>query len=342
MNQRGPLMMDLAGTALDDGDRRLLAHPLVGGVILFTRNYRDREQLAALCAQIRAVDPELLIVVDYEGGRVQRFRDGFTRLPPMATLGALHAEDAAAARAAATDLGWLMAAELAECDIDMPLAPVVDLDYGRASVIGDRAFAADAATVAELAGALQAGLHEGGMASTAKHFPGHGAVSEDSHLELPVDTRLRAELEADIAPYRTLLDQGLDSIMMAHIRYPGVDPAPASLSGRWIGDILRGELGFAGAIFCDDLSMGGAAAVGDYPERARQALNAGCDILPVCNNRDAVQALLASLAVPDDAAAANRRAALRRRAVAAPDPGRLDQARELATRLAGRANAMRA
>lgn len=315
----GPLMIDLAGTALAEDEAERLAHPLVGGVILFTRNYRDPAQLAELTAAIRERRPELLIAVDYEGGRVQRFREGFTRLPPMRRIGALHDRDPDAGLAAAEAAGWLMATELTAVGIDLPLAPVLDLDYGRAAVIGDRAFHAEPEAVIALARAFRAGLNAAGVAATGKHYPGHGGVVEDSHDELPVDERDEAGLAADEAPFAALIADGLESVMMAHIRYPAVDQHPASLSPAWIGERLRGRLGFAGAVFCDDLSMGGAAAVGDYSARARGALAAGCDILPVCNNPAAAAELLAALPADEDKAAAARRAALR--AAPAADDG---------------------
>ena len=301
----GPLLVDVAGTALDAEDRELLAHSVVGGVILFTRNYAHPSQLAELTAQIRAVRPELLIAADTEGGRVQRFREGMTSIPAMRRLGVYAAADPQAGHAAVLEIAWLMATELAGVGVDMPLAPVVDVDYGVSGVIGDRAFGADAAQIADLAGAFAEGLRAAGSAATAKHFPGHGYVAADSHAELPVDDRDRAALDNDMAPYRALIAVGLDSVMMAHVRYPAVDALPASLSTRWITDILRGELEYTGVVFCDDLSMGAAAALGDYQERARLALAAGCDYLPVCNNRAAVSALVDRL--PGDTRASRER-----------------------------------
>lgn len=292
----GPLLIDVAGHDLDSEDRELLTHPAVGGAILFTRNCEDVRQLRALTDAMRACRPNLLVVADYEGGRVQRFRYSVTVLPAMRRLGGLWQDDAPRALALATDIGWLVASELRALGVAMPLAPVVDVDYGQSSVIGDRAFAADAAAVTALAQALMTGLRQGGSVATAKHYPGHGAVAPDSHVELPVDLRELTELDADLAPYRMLIGAGLASIMMAHIRYPAVDELPASLSPRWIRDQLRGQLGFDGCVFCDDLSMGGAAALGGYSERTGLALEAGCNYLPVCNNRDAVRKL-----VEDDA-----------------------------------------
>lgn len=291
----GPLVVDIAGTALTEADVELLAHPAVGAVILFARNYQDPAQLAELTAAMRRVRPNLLITADQEGGRVQRFREGFTRIVPMRALGRLAENEPDTARHAARELGWLLAAELAAAGVDMPFAPVVDFDYGTSGVIGDRAFAAYPIVVTALATAFAEGLSEAGSAATAKHFPGHGHVAADSHAELPVDDRAADALRADMAPYHGLIAAGLPSVMMAHVRYPALDDAPASLSPYWIGEVLRGELGFDGCVFCDDLSMGGAAAVGDYRERARLAQAAGCDYLPVCNDRAAVEAIVESV-----------------------------------------------
>jgi beta-N-acetylhexosaminidase len=305
----GPLLVDVAATELTDLDRELLADPGVGGAILFSRNYDDADQLSALTAAMREVRPGLLIVADYEGGRVQRFRDGFTPIPSMRALGRLYTQDAPAARQAAAELAWLMASELAAVGVDMPLAPVLDLDYGASAVIGSRAFASDVDQVSELGGRFAAALVAAGSAATAKHFPGHGFVAADSHAELPTDDRDYPAIAADMAVYRPLIANGLASVMMAHVRYPSVDERPASLSPIWIEDILRGELGFHGCVFCDDLSMGGAAALGDYTRRTRLALAAGCDYLPVCNDRQAALAALAALEGAEDRGA-DRRARL--------------------------------
>lgn len=286
-------MVDIAGTALDDDDRRVLRHPLVGSVILFTRNFSGREQLTALTASIRALrSPPLLIAVDHEGGRVQRFRDGFTRLPPARALGRRYDADRREALGLAHKAGWLMASELRAVGVDFSFAPCVDLDYGVSEIIGDRAFHKDPDAVAALATAYAAGMREAGMAATAKHFPGHGAVVADSHIALPVDRRALEDLEADLRPYRALIDSHVSGIMAAHVDFPAVDALPASLSHRWISGILRGELNFHGCVFADDLSMGGAAAFGDVAARARLGFAAGCDVLPVCNNREAVHAVL--------------------------------------------------
>lgn len=302
----GPLMIDVAGHELDSEDHALLAHPAVGGAILFTRNFEDVRQLRALTDALRACRPNLLIAADYEGGRVQRFRSGVTIIPAMRRLGELWQADAAQAQALATDIGWLVASELRALGVAMPLAPVVDLDYGQSSVIGDRAFAASPDTVAALSAAFMRGLREAGSVATAKHYPGHGAVSVDSHVDLPVDSRALAAMATDLAPYRALIADGLASIMMAHVRYPVVDELPASLSPHWIRDHLRGQLGFDGCVFCDDLSMGGAAALGGYGERAGLALEAGCNYLPVCNNREAVCQLVENDALRVDDGPARR------------------------------------
>jgi beta-N-acetylhexosaminidase len=292
----GPLMVDVAGTELTSEDLEILEHPLVGSVILFTRNYRNPQQILALCGAIRELrNPHLLIAVDHEGGRVQRFREGFTRLPPVRVLGRRYDEDRRDALGKAHLLGWLMAAELRAVGVDFSFAPCVDLDYGLSEIIGDRAFHRDPQAVAALATAYMAGMREAGMAAVAKHFPGHGAVRADSHLALPVDRRPLADMERDLSPYRLLIENQLPGIMAAHVEYTAVDPKPASLSRRWITDILRGNLGFHGCVFADDLSMAGAAAFGDIVARARLALAAGCDVLPVCNDRDAVRTALRNL-----------------------------------------------
>lgn len=289
-------MVDVAGTELTAADREVLSHPLVGSVILFTRNYRDIAQLTALIDSIRALrSPPLLVAVDHEGGRVQRFRDGFTRLPPARALGRLFLEDRRESLALAQTAGWLMAAELRAVGIDFSFAPCVDLDYGVSEVIGDRAFHRDPDAVGALAVAYAAGMREAGMAATAKHFPGHGAVTADSHVALPVDRRKLADLEADLRPYRVLIDNHLSGIMAAHVVFPQVDSVPASLSTRWITGILRQELRFHGCVFADDLGMAGAAPVGDHVTRAQLALAAGCDVLPLCNDRPAVLAVLERL-----------------------------------------------
>jgi beta-N-acetylhexosaminidase len=307
-------MVDVAGTALAPEDRELLRHPLVGSVILFSRNYRDPEQLRRLADEIHGLrQPALLVAVDQEGGRVQRFREGFTRLPPPRLLGHHYDVDPAQARELARRHGWLMASELLACGVDFSFAPCVDLDYGISTVIGDRALHRRAAAVGELAVAYQHGMRDAGMVATAKHFPGHGAVVADSHLALPVDRRELADLGDELLPYRRLIDNGLAAVMVAHVLFPQVDALPASLSHRWIGDVLRGELRFTGTVFADDLSMGGAASYGGIVARASQALAAGCDVLPVCNDRASVARLLEDLHIAPDPTGHLRLARLRGR-----------------------------
>ena len=289
----GPLMIDVAGAELTAEDRELLRHPLVGGVILFTRNYVNSGQLRALTAAIHAErNPPLIVAVDQEGGRVQRFRTQFSNLPAARRVGYEFDLNARAGLEFARRMGWLMAAELRSHGVDLSFAPCVDLDYGASEVIGDRALHARAEVVGQLAVAYAHGMRDAGMAATAKHFPGHGAVVADSHMALPVDRRELADLQDDIAPYRLLIANALAGVMVAHVMYPAIDALPASLSKRWILGILRGDLRFQGAVFTDDLSMGGAASAGDVTTRARLALSAGCDMLPVCNNRPGVAALL--------------------------------------------------
>jgi len=286
-------MVDIAGTELTAEDIRVLSHPLVGSVILFSRNYRDVAQVAGLTAAIRAVrTPHLLIAVDHEGGRVQRFREGFTRLPPARALGRRYDEDRREGLALAHSAGWLMASELRAVGVDFSFAPCVDLDYGVSEIIGDRAFHSDPDAVGALAVAYMAGMREVGMAGVAKHFPGHGAVIADSHVALPVDRRNFVDLEPDLRPYRLLIENNVAGIMGAHVVFPAVDPLPASLSERWITGVLRGEMGFHGCVFADDLTMAGAAAFGGVIERAELAFAAGCDVLPICNDRQAVKSVL--------------------------------------------------
>lgn len=312
----GPLMIDLEGSALSAAERELLRHPLVGGVLLFTRNYVDPAQLSALVAEIHAArTPALIVAVDHEGGRVQRFRDGFSTLPPARRIGHQFDADPRAGLALARQLGWLMAAELRAHGVDISFAPCVDLDYGVSEVIGERAFHAQPEAVSQLAVAYVHGMRDAGMAATAKHFPGHGAVVADSHLTLPIDRRGLADLSGDLAPYRRLIASGLPAVMVAHLLFPAVDPAPASLSARWIRELLRGQLRFQGVVFADDLSMGGAAAAyGDVVTRARQALAAGCDMLPVCNNRASVIELLNHLDIQIEPASSLRLVRLHGRA----------------------------
>ncbi len=292
----GPLMIDIQGTHLSAEDRELLGHPLVGGLILFTRNFASVEQLEALIREVRSVrTPPLLIGVDHEGGRVQRFRKDFTVLPPMRTIGRAYDMDAAAGRQLARQCGWLLAAELRGVGVDLSFAPVVDLDYGVSSVIGDRSFHRDPEVVAELAVAFLKGMREAGMHGTAKHFPGHGAVAPDSHVAMPVDRRELVDIDPDLYPYQRLIANGLTAVMAAHVVFSQIDPLPAGFSAKWLQQELRGRLGFAGAIFSDDLNMEGAGVVGDMPERVRAALRAGCDMVPICNNREGVLQVIDSL-----------------------------------------------
>ncbi len=297
----GPVMVDLAGIALEPVEREMLRHPQVGSVILFTRNYESPEEVARLTAEIHEIrSPPLLVAVDQEGGRVQRFRAGFTRLPALREVGRRYGVDQGAGLTLARELGWLMAAELRSVGVDMSFAPCIDIDYGISRAIGDRALHPDATAVAELGVAYMLGMRDAGMAATGKHFPGHGAVAADSHVALPVDRREWPDIEADLQPYRRLIANGLPAVMVAHVVFPTVDEKPASLSRAWINGVLRGQLGFQGAVFADDLSMEGAAAFGDITARAGMARDAGCDVLPVCNDRPAVETLLESLReVPD-------------------------------------------
>ena len=305
MSQHAPLIIDIAGQSLSKTDKRRLKHPLTGGLILFARNWENRAQLTALCAEIKKIRKDLLICVDHEGGRVQRFRtDGFTHLPPMRTLGQLWLKDAMAATNAATACGYVLGAELRACGVDFSFTPVLDLDFGESSIIGDRAFARDPRVVGLLAKSLMHGLLQSGMANCGKHFPGHGFVKADSHTEIPVDKRsLKAILADDAAPY-DWLNTTLTSVMPAHVIYPKVDARPAGFSEKWLTYILRGQLGFGGAIFSDDLSMAGARLLDgkqvSYTEAAVAALNAGCDMVLLCNQSvdggEAVDGLLGGMA----------------------------------------------
>lgn len=291
-------MIDPAGPVLGDDDVRRLRHPSVGGVILFARNFESPAQLQALTQDIRALrEPQLLIGVDHEGGRVQRFKEGFTALPPMRTLGQLWDRDRDAARAAARATGYVIGAELAAHGVDFSFAPVLDLDYGGSSVIGDRALHYDPLAVGALSAALIQGLADGGMAAVGKHFPGHGYATADSHVAVPVDERSLGEiLRKDLAPYGAAIDAGLAGVMPAHVIYPGIDAEPAGYSKVWLQEILRGRLGFDGLVFSDDLSMEGASTAGGVAERARAALDAGCDMVLLCNDAEGQDLILESLA----------------------------------------------
>ena len=288
-----PLILDIAGFELSAEESEILRHPMVGGVILFTRNFAIPDQLAALTAAIHGLrDPPLLVAVDHEGGRVQRFRDGFTKLPPMRRLGEHWDRDRAAARRLAEQIGLVIAFELRACGVDFSLVPVLDLDHGASAVIGDRAFHSDPDAVAELAAGLIRGLRQGGMSSVGKHFPGHGFIRADSHLELPVDERSLEEIEQrDLVPFERLAPAGLTGVMLAHVLYPRVDSRPAGYSRVWLQDILRGRLGFDGTIFSDDLGMQAAAGAGSIGDRACAAMDAGCDMVLVCNGSGTDQLL---------------------------------------------------
>jgi beta-N-acetylhexosaminidase len=288
MNHHAPVVLDIAGTSLSTDDRRRLQHPLTGGLILFARNWLHREQLLELTHQIKSVRADVLICVDHEGGRVQRFRtDGFTHLPPMRSLGELWMRDALAATNAATAVGYVLGAELRACGVDLSFTPVLDLDHGPSGVIGDRSFHRDARVTTVLAKSLMHGLLLTGMANCGKHFPGHGFVAADSHTEVPVDQRtLKSILQDDASPYG-MLSTSMMSVMPAHVIYPKVDPLPAGFSSRWLQAILRTQLGFEGLIFSDDLSMEGARYIHGRPvtcvDAAVMALNAGCDMVLLCN-----------------------------------------------------------
>lgn len=317
----GPVVVDLAGLELTAEEREILAHPLVGGVILFARNYAAPDQLRALTRAIHAVrNPPLLVAVDHEGGRVQRFLEGFTRLPPMRALGRVHDRNPALAANLAGAIGVVLAAELVAHGVDFSFAPVLDVDFGSSSVIGDRAFHSDAGAVAKLAGALVGGMARVGMGAVGKHFPGHGYVRADSHHEAPVDLRDLATIEAnDLVPYRALIGRGLAGVMPAHVIYPRIDARPAGFSPVWLKDILRGRLGFDGIVFSDDLSMEGAAVAGEIVERGRAALDAGCDIVLVCNAPAAARRLLDGL----EARSLDASRAERMRGARAVEPERL-------------------
>ncbi len=309
----GPAVADILGPVLTDEDRERLAQPAVGAVILFSRNYENPEQLQSLTEQIgRIREPELPICVDHEGGRVQRFREGFTAIPPMRALGRLWDRDRQAARDAAHAVAYVIGAELGACGIDFSFAPVLDLDYGGSSVIGDRALHFDPIAVGALGAALVEGFAAAGMAAVGKHFPGHGFVTADSHLAVPQDDRKISELlKKDLIPYKTTMEAGLAAIMPAHVIYSQVDPEPAGYSKYWLQEVLRRKLKFDGLIFSDDLSMEGASTAGGLPERARAALGAGCDMVLLCNDPAGLDALLESL-----------------KEVSLEKPGRLDRMRK--------------
>ncbi len=293
----GPVMLDIDGIALSPADRDLLRESAVGGVILFARNYRSPAQITELVDDIRALrSPPLLVAVDHEGGRVQRFRDGFSPIPPMRLIGHAYDRDADAALALARRAGWLIAAELRAVGVDLCFAPCVDIDWGVSEVIGNRAFHRSPDAVADLAAAFSRGLRSAGMVAVAKHFPGHGAVAADSHYKLPVDRRDYGKLLDDMRPYERLVASGMIAgVMLSHVIYREVDDRPAGFSDVWIQRELRARLGFDGAVFCDDLSMQATKGFGSMPARARLALDAGCDMVLVCNDRDAARAAVRAL-----------------------------------------------
>jgi len=293
----GPAVIDVLGTVLSDEDRGRLRHPAAGAVILFSRNFESIPQLELLIGEIKKLrEPELPVCVDHEGGRVQRFREGFTAIPPMRILGRLWDRDRQAAREAAHAAAYVIGAELGACGIDFSFAPVLDLDYGGSSVIGDRALHFDPIAVGALGAALVKGFAAAGMAAVGKHFPGHGFAEADSHVALPLDKRPFNEIvRKDIIPYRAAIEAGLAAVMPAHVVYSQADPEPAGYSKFWLREVLRGKLGFDGLIFSDDLSMEGASTAGGVPQRARAALGAGCDMVMLCNDPEGMDVLLRSL-----------------------------------------------
>ena len=300
----GPVMVDLQGTGITEQEREMLTHPMVGGVILFTRNFQSLQQLRDLVSEIHTIrTPRLLVAVDQEGGRVQRFREEFVHLPAVSLLGKIYKENRRNARQSAELTGWLMASELLSIGIDISFAPVLDLDYGISTVIGDRAFHRSPEIVADLAHSYMIGMRKAGMAATGKHFPGHGAVHADSHTDLPVDDRRFVDLQTDdLLSFERMIHYDIPALMMAHVVYSNVDDKPACFSSTWIKDILRGRLGFEGTIFSDDLSMVAARSMGSYAERATKALQAGCDMVLVCNNPEGRDEVLQNIQELDNPA----------------------------------------
>ena len=291
-NKQGALIVDLQGTELTSTDRDFLARTGIAGVLLFARNFIDREQLQALVADIRQVRTDLIIMVDHEGGRVQRFKENFVRLPAAGQLARYYHRDPQGALQLTRDAGWLMASELLAADVDMSLAPVLDLDLGKTDIVGDRAFGSDPEQVIQLTSAWIEGVKEAGMACVLKHFPGHGSVDGDSHLVLPEDKRSLEEIsERDMQPFKAIIEQGADAVMPAHIVFSQVDSEPAGFSQRWLKEILRDQLGFAGVVMSDCLTMEGAASGGSYKQRSEKALKAGCDLLIISNRIGAMEVL---------------------------------------------------
>jgi beta-N-acetylhexosaminidase len=284
----GPIMMDVSGLTLTEIEIAQLAKPSIGGVILFSRNFTSIDQVKRLIASIRAIKPGILIAVDHEGGRVQRFKNGFTHLPAMLRLGELYDKNPKKALKYACSCGFILAYELLEVDIDFSFAPVLDLDHGNSSVIGDRAFHSNSDAVVQLAQALIIGMHRAGMKCVGKHFPGHGYVALDSHLDLPVDDRPAQEIYQDMAVFKSLVSQGLDAVMPAHVIYSMVDDKPAGFSKTWIQSILKSKLGFEGVVFSDDLSMQGAFFIDNIKERVQVSLDSGCDMVLICNHPEMV------------------------------------------------------
>lgn len=333
----GPIMLDVEGTELNADDIRRLQHPLVGGVILFSRNFTSSAQLKALTTAIHAVrQPPLLISVDHEGGRVQRFREGFTKLPAMRELGRVWDKNRKRAKELAEQVGWVLAVELRAHGIDFSFTPVLDVDFGNSGVIGDRAFHRDTQAIADIAQALMTGLKKGGMSAVGKHFPGHGFVAADSHVAIPVDERTFSQIEQDdLEPFRRMVDAGLPAIMPAHVIYPKVDEKPAGFSRIWLQQVLRRHLGFNGVIFSDDLSMEGAVVAGSVTQRALAALNAGCDMVLVCNRPDMADELLDTLEVKISALAMARLARMHGR----PHPKSMTELHEDAVYVAAVRNA---
>ncbi len=291
----GNVMIGISGKQLQPHEREWLLHPLIAGVILFSRNYESPQQLMALTEEIHALrHPRLLIAVDHEGGRVQRFRDGFTRLPSMRVLGMLYKQDAELALKRAHQLGWVLATELLACGVDFSFAPVLDLDYGESRVIGDRAFSGDPIVVGQLALQVSLGMREAGMASVVKHFPGHGYVQADTHETVAMDERSWPQIQLnDLQPFLKLIARGVEAVMPAHVRYLQIDDLPVGFSARWLQTILRQDCHFDGVIISDDLGMQAAAYYGNTAERVTLALNAGCDLALVCNELEQIPAVLA-------------------------------------------------